>query len=73
MRVTVAQLLLTCSLSYSVDTITIRGYNIGYVKGMAIHRNTDGWGDNWKLDKVTMVTGDLKIYNKAPMKGIESL
>ena len=48
---------------YSDDTITIRGYDIGFVTGMAIHRNEDGLADNWKLDKVTMTTGELAMYN----------
>ena len=48
---------------YSVDRITIRGYDVGYVKGMAINRNSQGFGDNWKLDKVTMATGALTIYS----------
>ena len=48
---------------YSVDRITIKGYDIGFVKEMAIHRNTDGLFDDWKLDKVTVEPGELAIYN----------
>ena len=56
-------LVLAILSSYSTDTIQIKGYDIGYVTGMAIHRNTDGYADDWKLDKVTMVTDELAIYN----------
>ena len=56
---------LTVLSPYSDDRITITGYDIGYVTGMAIHRNKDGLGDNWKLDKVTIVTDELVIRNWA--------
>ena len=48
---------------YSVDTITIKGFEIGYVTGMAIIRNKKGSGDSWKLDKVAMATGESVMYN----------
>ena len=37
---------------YSTDTTQLRENDIGYVTGMAIHRDDAGFLPNWKLDKV---------------------
>lgn len=40
---------------------------------MAIHRDKNGLADDWHLDKVIMVTGELELYSFGSQRKIDPL